>query len=340
VKVGLLETPADEQRWDAFVRGCPAATFFHLTGWRQVIDECFGHPTYFLYSERGGEITGVLPLAHVRSWLFGRTLISLPFCVYGGPAAADDQSRLALVEAATQLAQRLAVKHLELRNIVEVPGLPAVSRYVTFRKVLDPDPEANLLAIPRKQRAMIRKGSQHGLRVEQHDEVTAFYAIYAESLRNLGTPVLPRRYFSTLQRVFGDDCQVLIVRLGEQSVAGVMSFFFRDEVLPYYGGGTGQARACHAYDFMYWEVLSRALERGVRIFDYGRSRIGTGSYRFKTHWGFQPAALPYQYVLVTSNQLPNLSPDNPGFGLYIRLWKRLPLRLTNLVGPWLSRSLG
>jgi FemAB-related protein (PEP-CTERM system-associated) len=340
VNVRRLEAADEHPRWDAFVQRCPSATFFHRARWREVISECFGHPTYFLYTERDGQITGVLPLAHVRSWLFGRSLVSLPFCVYGGPAATDDDSRRALIEAASALARQLAVKHLELRNRSETPGLPVVSRYVTFRKAIAADAEANLKAVPRKQRAMIRKGMQLGLRVQPTTDIRPFYAVYAASLRNLGTPVLPKRYFAALARVFADDCEVLTVSREDRVVASVMSFYFRDEVLPYYGGGTPQARASHAYDFMYWNVMERAAARGVRLFDYGRSRIGTGSYRFKTHWGFEPEPLPYQYLLVQSSQLPNLSPDNPRFHGLINLWKKMPLGIANAIGPWLARSLG
>lgn len=340
MKVRQLESPEDQARWDAFVQRCPNATFFHRAGWRQVIAECFGHPTYFLYAERHGEITGVLPLAHVCSWLFGRSLVSLPFCVYGGAATMDEDSRRMLLDAAGALARQLAVRHLELRNTIEAPGLPVVSRYVTFRKAIAADPQVNLQAVPRKQRAIIRKGMQRGLRAQVQTDVGPFYAVYAESLRNLGTPVLPRNYFAALQRVFGEDCEVLTVRQDQRILAAVMSFYFRDEVLPYYGGGTREARACHAYDFMYWNVMTRAAARGVRLFDYGRSRIGTGSYRFKTHWGFKPQPLPYQYLLVRSASLPNLSPDNPRFHRLINLWKKLPLGVANALGPWLARSLG
>ncbi len=337
-----LADRADHARWDAFVAACPEATFFHLAGWRDVIGETFGQATHFLYAENRGAITGVLPLAHVRSRLFGRKLISLPFCVYGGVAATDEQSRTALVRQAGELARRLRVDFLELRNRRLQQELPATDRYVTFRKQLDPDPERNLNAVPRKQRAMIRKGAAKGLIARVGSDVADFYRVYAESLRNLGTPVLPLRYFQTLQRVFGDRCEILTVGAGAggRPVAAVMSFYFRDEVLPYYGGGTASARELHAYDFMYWELLVHALGRGARVFDFGRSRRGTGSFRFKTHWGFEPEPLPYQYDLVSAAHIPNTTPDNPKYQALIGLWQRLPVPVTRVIGPWLARNLG
>ena len=342
MQLRVLDTAGDAARWDAFVRAHPAATFFHLAGWRQVIAESFGHGVHFLFTERDGAITGVLPLAHVRSLLFGRKLVSLPFCVYGGPLAADADSRAALVARAGELARELGVDFLELRNIEPQGDLPVSARYVTFRRALDPDPEKNLAAVPRKQRAMIRKGAAKGLVPRFDAPLDDFFRVYAESLRNLGTPVLPHRYFVNLQRVFGPECQVMTVGEGAEGppVAAVMSFYFRDQVLPYYGGGTAAARECQGYDFMYWELLVHALGRGARQFDFGRSRQGTGSYRFKTHWGFEPEPLGYQYDLVRARELPNVTPDNPRYHALINVWRRLPLGVTTAVGPWLARDLG
>jgi len=342
VDVSELKDRDDFPAWDQFVTGHPEGTFFHLAGWKDVIEQSFGHRTFYLFTRSGGQMTGVLPLAEIRSRLFGNKLISLPFCVYGGPVAADPDVRQALVSHASALAGRLEVDYLELRNQQAVPDLQATDRYVTFRRELDQDPERNMSAIPRKQRAMIRKGAAKGLAPQFEVGVDEFFSAYAESLRNLGTPVLPLRYFATLKEVFGDKCEIMAVRREKAgpALAAVMSFYFRDEVLPYYGGGTRLAREYHAYDFMYWELLVHALSRGVRIFDFGRSRQGSGSYRFKTHWGFEPRTLPYQYDLVRASALPNVTPDNPRYQGLIRLWQRLPLPVTTVVGPLLAKNLG
>jgi FemAB-related protein (PEP-CTERM system-associated) len=339
--VRRLEHRDDYSRWDAFVTACPEATFFHRAGWRDVISSTVRHPVHYLFTERNGTVSGVLPMAQVRSRLFGHKLVSLPFCVYGGVAAGDEESRAALLAQAGALARRLGVDFLELRNQVPVQGLPVSDRYVTFRRVLDPDPDRNMSAIPRKQRAMIRKGAAKGLTARHDGSVEEFFAVYAQSLRNLGTPVLPLRYFHALRQAFGDACEITTVEAGEgAAVAAVMSFYFRDEVLPYYGGGTDRARETAAYDFMYWELLVHALGRGSRVFDFGRSRQGTGSYRFKTHWGFEPEPLRYQYDLVRSSAIPNVTPDNPRYHAFIKVWQRLPLPVTTWIGPWLAKDLG
>ena len=333
--------PADFSRWDAFVSGCPEATFFHRAGWKTVIERAIGHRTMFLYAEGGGRIEGVLPLAEVKSVLFGHALVSLPFCVYGGIAAASERARCQLDEAAVALAEKWRVGHLEYRSVApHHPDWVHGDLYVTFRKPIEPEVERNLNEIPRKQRAMVRKGMKAGLQSEIDEGVERFFAAYAHSVHRLGTPVLSKRYFRTLTEVFGPDCDILTVTQGGDLVASVMSFYFRDEVLPYYGGGTDKAREVAGNDFMYWELMRRACERGIRVFDYGRSKRGTGSFDFKKNWGFEPQPLHYEYRLIRGKRVPEHNPLNPKYRLFIKMWQRLPLPLANLIGPHIVKSLG
>ncbi len=337
-----MSDEADAGRWDAFVEACPAATFFHLSGWRRVVARSFGHDTYNLVAERGGRVAGVLPLVHIRSRLFGRALISNAFCVHGGPVATDPAARAALDAAAVDLAGRLGVDFLEYRcpPPVDGPWQARTGLYVSFRKALDPDPEVNMRAIPRKQRAMVRKGMKAALTSVLDEGVDRLHHIYAVSVRNLGTPVFARRYFLSLKEEFGDRCDIVTVEREGEAVASVMNFYFRDEVLPYYGGATHEARDWAANDFMYWEVMRRACERGCRRFDFGRSKEGTGAYAFKKHWGFPAEPLTYGFHLPKGGTVPDINPLNPKYRLLIATWQRLPLPLTKVIGPPIARSLG
>ncbi len=333
---------ADAAAWDAFVQRCPEATFFHRFGWREIIADVFRHRTHYLVAERDGAVTGILPLAEVRSRMFGHSLVSLPFCVYGGPAADDAVSERALIERATQLAQSLDVEHLELRNrVAKCPDWARQDIYVTFRRDIAGDPDTNLLAVPRKQRAMIRKGIKHGLRSEIDATVDRFFALYADNAHRHGTPPFAKEYFARLRDVFGDACEVLIVvDAAGVPVSGVMSFYFRDEVLPYYAGDTVAARDLAANDFKYWDLMQRACGRELRVFDYGRSKLGTGSYDFKKNWGFEPAPLPYEFRLLRRKAVPQNNPLNPKFRTLIAIWRRLPLPVANALGPRIVRNLG
>jgi FemAB-related protein (PEP-CTERM system-associated) len=333
---------AAAQRWDAFVIGCAQATFFHRAGWQRVLRRVFRHQTHFLYAERDGQIVGVLPLVHVNSLLFGRSLVSLPFAVYGGVAASDEGAALALEREAQQLALRLGVDHLEMRNMqARHSDWPRQDLYVTFRKAILPDEEANMLAIPRKQRAMVRKGIKNALRSDLDDGIDRFFALYADNVHRHGTPALPKRYFRALRDEFGADCEVLTVSTAEgRPLSSVLSFYFRDEVLPYYAGDDLAARELAANDFKYWELMRRGCARGLKLFDYGRSKQGTGPYAFKKNWGFEPTPLHYEYCLYKRDSVPQNNPSNTKFKLMIETWRRLPLGMANWLGPLVVRNLG
>jgi len=330
------------QRWDAFVMTCPQATFFHRAGWQRIVHEVFRHDTYFLYAEEDGNILAVLPLGHVNSWLFGNALTSLPFAVYGGVASVNPQASAALLQEAQQIAQRLGVGHLELRNIhPSEANWPTQDLYVTFRKDILADEEANMLAIPRKQRAMVRKGIKNGLVSHIDPTVDRFFALFADNVHRHGTPAMPKKYFKALQAEFGPDCEILTVTSADgRPLSSVLSFYFRDEVLPYYAGDDEAARELAANDFKYWELMRRACARGLKVFDYGRSKRGTGPFAFKKNWGFEPTPLHYEYCLYKRDSIPQNNPNNAKYKLMISVWRRMPLALANWLGPFVVRNLG
>ena len=215
--------------WDTFVMAHPQATFFHRSAWQVILREVFHHDTHFLFAHEAGRVTGVLPLAHMKSLLFGNSLTSLPFAVYGGVVAEDETTAAALEAEAQKLAQQLQVDHLELRQLQrQHEGWPRQELYVTFRKEILPEEEANMLAIPRKQRAMVRKGIKNNLKSELDPGVDRFFALYADNVHRHGTPALSRRYFEALRKHFGEDCEVLTVTGPEgQLLSSVLSFYFQ-----------------------------------------------------------------------------------------------------------------
>src|SRR5262249_45183774 len=265
VNVSELEPHADPARvarWDAFVATCPEATFFHRASWRGVLADSFGHRPHYLVAEGAGGIRGVLPLARQQSLLFGDALISTPFCVYGGVAAADPDARAALEQAAVELGERLGVDHVEFRN-------PAPRRddwvrrdlYATFRRAIHAEPERNLLGIPRKQRAEVRKGIERRLVTRSGrdaGDVDACWSLDARSLHRLDRPVYARRYFHDLARAFGEDCECFFVLRDGRPIASLLNFYFRGEVLPYYAGSDGAGRDGEVHPFMYWSLMNHA----------------------------------------------------------------------------------
>ena len=339
-RISVLDS-SEDSRWDRFVESCPEGTFFHLSGWRKIIESALGHPTFYLSCEVDDEIKGVLPLAHVKSTLFGNQLTSLPFLVYGGPLFTDCEAERALVEAAIEKARELRVDGLEFRSrFPSERAWIAKPKYATFRKELNPDPQKNLLAIPRKQRAMIRKGIKAGLTAQWDIDTSRLYEAMLSCKRNLGTPFFGENYLQTICETFKEKAQILTVCKDSKTVCSVMSFAFRDEILPYYGGGGDIARNLKGNDFMYWKLMEHAASQGVRVFDYGRSMVGSGAYRFKRHWGFEPEPLAYEYFPVEKKEVPSVDPANPRYRLLINAWKRLPLPVAGRLGPPLARRLG
>lgn len=331
-----------DEAWDAFVERHPDATFFHRSAWRRVVSEVFGHRPHYLTEQRDGQITAILPLFEIRSRLFGHSLISTAFCVGGGPLATDAASFDAILEQAAALGRTLKVDYVELRDLPSAtPGWKTRDDlYAGFERQLSRVEEENLQKIPRRQRAVLRKALTQDLTVTIESSTDAFYGLYSRTMRDHGTPALPQRFFDRLLAAFGPDCEVLTVHAEGRPISSVLSYFFRGRVMPYYTGCRPEARTYGSNDLMHWALMRRAVERGCDVFDFGRSKVGTGPYNFKRNWGFAPRPISHQFMLVRSQALPNVNPTNPAYSAAIRAWRRLPLGIANLISPMISRSLG
>jgi FemAB-related protein (PEP-CTERM system-associated) len=340
--VAPIETASPE--WNDYVQSAPGATVCHLSNWARVVERTWHHESHHLCARREGRVVGLLPLFLVRSRLFGTTLVSSPNAVYGGAVADDDEARWALLENAKDLATSLQVDCLELRNSSEDWSDRALRHrpfYVTFEHPLTDDPDELARSFPRDIRRMCRQGGKSGFTVVSGgvELLDDFYDVYAASVRNLGTPVFPPRFFANFLAEFAGTADIHLVRLGSRVAAGVLSFYFRDTVLPYYGGAYREFYRFGVSNYMYWELMNRAAARGCRRFDFGRSKIGTGAYAFKRGWSMTERPLPYRYFLVRARDIPNVNPSNPRLRHFIRAWKTLPLPVTKWLGPLLVRGL-
>lgn len=337
----LPDTNEAAAEWDGFVASRPDSTFFHLSGWREVIKRSFGHACPYLVARDGGALSAVMPLTEINSRLFGHFLIGNGFCVGGGPLAANDAALAAVLDEAGQLGRARKVGYIELRDCA-VAGPSWQARgdlYAGFAGPIARDEADNLKQIPRKQRAVVRKALEQGFTISIERRIQPFFDLYARTLRDHGTPILPRRFYENLLTVFGDACEILTVSKDGVPTSSVLSFFYRDQVLPYYTGSLVEARRSGANDMMYWALMRRAVERGATIFDFGRSKVGTGPYSFKSNWGFTPRPITHQYLLLGRDSLPNLNPTNPRYAKLIAAWQRLPLPVANAISPLISRSL-
>ncbi|MBT0669122.1 FemAB family PEP-CTERM system-associated protein [Novosphingobium profundi] len=347
VRLVDLRDAGECARLDAFVAAHPQGSPFHRPAWFVSVARATGNRAFALVQEKAGELVALLPLDCIESPIFGRVLASSGFAVGGGVLAGEGAEPAALFDAAAELAGRLACTAIELRGGV----LPddgegwALQResHCNFARALTADDEAELLAIPRKQRAEVRKSLSDDLSVtvgRGEGERAAHYAVFCESYRNLGTPVFPRALLDGVLDAFGEDADILTVRHEGRPVASVISLYHKRAVMPYWGGGCWEARRLRANDRMYYELMLHARRKGMTHFDFGRSKTASGAYHFKRNWGFTPEPLTYAQWTAPGAKSREANPASGKLSLQIKLWQRLPLGLANRFGPLIARGLG
>ena len=337
VSAADLRDVAEASRIDRFVLEHPDATPFHRPQWSRAVAAGTGCRAHYLVAEQGGSITGILPLSEIRSPLFGASLASAGFAVGGGVLAFSDDVSAALTDAAVALAGRRRCPTIELRG----GALPqswhrSEGVYAGFERPLPAGEEAILKAIPRKQRAEVRKALDNQLDVAIGTDLDSHYRVYAASVRNLGTPVFPRRLFREMLAEFGEDADVTVIARAGEPLSTVFSLYMNGTVYPYWGGGTEQARGARANELLYFALMKHAAARGCTRFDFGRSKLGTGAFSFKKNWGFEPEPLVY----ARWGEAREINPLSPKYRLQVAAWKRLPLWAANRIGPVIAKGLG
>ena len=342
VDLGRGNCPAD---WDQYVMSHAEGEVFHRSGWMRAINAVYGYDAYYIGARRGDALVGILPLVDVRSPLLGRSLISTAFSVGGGPLFDDGDVLAALLDAAAGLATSLGVQYTECRsNFADAHGWLAKSDlYAGFELPIPADEDANLKAIPRKRRAEVRKGlsllEKGESTISDDNDVDVFYDLYARSVHGLGTPIFPKTFVSALAANLSAETEILTIRHHGEPVVALLSFYFKNKVMPYYVGALPAARAVRGFDLAYWAVMRRAADRGIGVFDFGRSKIGSGPYDYKKLWGAEPQPLTYRVKLERASEMPNINPNNSKFAMFAKLWPRLPLPVANRLGPLLARNL-
>jgi len=339
IEVSFLKNSFDE--WNNYVLSHDQGSPFHLTAWHDAIRVSFGHESFFLVARQSGKLCGVLPVTQVKSRLFGNIISSVAFAAYGGILADNDEIFNVLLEKAKEFCVDCEADYLELKFLKEQPcDLPETELYVTFIKELNPDHDENFKVIPRKQRAMIRKGIKSNLKViVDNDRLDDFYNVFAINVRRMGTPVYSKRWFRCLLDVYGENAEIMLVEYDGKIISGVFSIYYKDTILPYYAASLVEYRKFAPNDFQYWELMKRAVDKGCRFFDFGRSKKNTGQFNFKRHWGFEPQQLHYGYFLNKLEKLPEVNPLNPKYQRKINAWKKLPLAVTKILGPHIVKNI-
>jgi FemAB-related protein (PEP-CTERM system-associated) len=312
-------------------------------GWLRVFRDSLGHTAYCLEAVEGGETRGVLPLAYVRSLLFGRFLVSLPYLNTNGVIADHEAAAAALIDRAVGLADEFKVRHLELRH--ERPTNHAALAHsrddkAHMRLELAATPGKLWDQIPSKVRNQVRKGEKSGLEVTWggHDQLSAYYAVFSRNMRDLGTPVYSKRLFARVLDEFPERAELCVVRAGKLPVAcALLLHGWGVTEVPSASSLRSHNHTC-ANMLMYWHLLARAVERGQAVFDFGRSSKDGPTYRFKKQWGAEPHSAEWRYYL-RSGGVRDLCADNPRYQRMVRIWQWLPVGLTRLIGPRIVRGI-
>jgi serine/alanine adding enzyme len=340
LKVRFLSDDVDG--WDAYVLAHRSSSAYHQTGWKTVIEQSFGHSTRYLQAIEGERIVGILPLVVMKSLLFGRCVVSLPYFNYGGIVADHRNAEEALLNAARDLAMKEAVSHLELRHRAPHDlGLIPKQHKVSMLLGLKSDVESQWRAFDPKLRNQVRKAEKSGvwIQIGGQELLDIFYQIFARNMRDLGTPVYGKEFFAAILRNFPSSTKIFVGRLQEQPLAAGLMTTFKDTVEMPWAASLCEYRQLCGNMLMYWEAIKFSIKQGSRKFDFGRSTPDGGTFKFKEQWGARPVPLTWEYWTAHDGQLPDLSPRNPKYQLPIRIWKRLPVTVTNRLGPLIARAI-
>jgi len=333
----------DGSAWDAFVANHQDSTNYHQYGWRKVIEKSFGHRTMYLAATNShNEICGVLPFVQMKSWLFGSFLVSLPFFNYGGLLASEDSAVTMLLDASRKMLSGTGVEHVELRHIKRCDDIEATKQHkVTMILDLKTNEEKQWSGLDAKVRNQVRKAEKSGLQVVvgRMELLDGFYEVFCRNMRDLGTPVYGRNFFCNVLEEFPDTTRILSVILDGRTIASALLTWYKDALEVPWASSNRDFRQLCPNNLLYWEAIRFAIGVEARTFDFGRSTPGEGTYNFKKQWGARPVQLYWQYLLRAGGGLPDINPKNPRYRLAIQAWQRLPLMLTNLVGPHIVRCI-
>ncbi|MEN8162136.1 MAG: FemAB family XrtA/PEP-CTERM system-associated protein [Myxococcota bacterium] len=333
----------DEPLWDAFVHAHPGASIYHLAGWRHLIADVFGHPAHYLMArDEQGTVTGVLPVVRIQSRLFGHYMVSLPYFTYGGPLGVDEATERELMHAAGALAGELGAGHVEFRGFEpREPAWATRTDKVTLHRPLAEDEDGLRKSLSRARRRQVKKAQDGESEVQIGGAALLddFYTVFAENMRDLGTPVYDRRFFAAMLERFPDATRIVSVRREGRPAGAAFLVGFRDRLEVPWVSTRRSMNAHFVNTLLYWEQLRFAVSEGYRVFDFGRSSLDSGTYAFKRQWGAEPVQLHWQYWLAPGRGMPGLTPSSPKFRLAVRAWQHLPLLVANRLGPRIVKDL-
>ena len=332
----------EEKAWDSYVHKSSSSTFYHQLGWRNVVKKTYKHKPIYLVAKENGEIRGVLPLFLMRSVIFGKKLVSVPFAPYGGACADNETIENALIEEAKRITEGYGVDYLELRNVITKQKSDLIVKTLQVTSVLDLgfNPDIIWKKMKRDKRRGIKKAKEANLEIIWGPEgLRDFYGIYTKTMWHLGTPVHSINFFENIIHEFPDNADIITVKYKNKAIASIFLLFFKEVAISGWSGSLREYSRLYPNNFAYWEVLKYCCKKGYKFFDFGRSMPNSGIHKFKESFGAETKYLYYQYYLSNKDGIPDTTVANPKRQKFAGIWKKLPLKLTTAIGPLIRKGI-
>jgi len=326
-----------ENEWDTFVLNHPNGTIYHQIGWRKLIQQTYNHtPVYFIGKENE-MIVGIIPLFIIKSF-FNKKLVSIPYCPYGGVLAINDKIQNRLIDKAVSLTKELNLKYLELRERRDLNyGLEKADKYVSFMLKLSQDSNDLLESFSSSTRRHIRKAEKIDFEIRRNKDIDTFYSLYSKHMRNIGTPTLGYKFFNNLADILNSYYSIATIYYNNQPVSSILLLYFKDIVIYDRGASSVEHKNLNLNYVLFWNIICDLSKQNYTYFDFGRSIPESGTYQFKNGWRPEVIKMQYQYYLNTINTIPNISQSSPKRKMFAKIWKHLPLSLTNRIGGYFRK---
>ena len=342
IQVSIVLLSDEIDKWNRYVESNTAASLYQRAEWKNLIHNVFGHNCYYFYAlNNNEEIVGILPLVRLKSRLFGDFMVSMPYFNYGGAIANSESIEQKLIQAANSHAKKTGSNHIEYRDDIAREDLPSRTEKVTMILSL-PDSHHDLWnTFTSKLRSQIRRSQREVTRVNigNAEILNDFYTVFAQNMRDLGTPVYSKLFFSKILQTFPEYSKIIVVRLENRPVAAAFLLGYNETLEIPWASTIKEVNHLSMNMLLYWEVLKFAIKNRYRYFDFGRSSKASGTFRFKQQWGAEPKQCYWHYWLSENAELPRLNPDNPKFALAIIIWKKIPISITKWLGPLIVKNL-
>ena len=331
-------TQEDCNKWNDYVMNHPDGTFYHLIGWKNVVEKTYGHKSYYYMVLDDKQIEGILPLFLIKSKLFGTKLVSLPFANYGGILTDNAEAEKLLVNKSKEVFKELNADYLEFRYLSEHNIEITNKIYNTFILQLTLNPEELWNKFDKKVRNSTRNAIKSNLKFKIGPKyINDFYRIYSKNMKEKGTPTHSFNFFRNIQNHLNTNVSVVLYE--DRVIASLFLLFYKNTVTAGWGSSLSEYLKFSPNNLLYWESIKYACGNNYKFFDFGRSRENVGTYDFKKKWNPEQKQLYYQYFLNENKEMPDTSQLNPKRKIFSKVWLSLPNIMTNLLGPKIRKNM-